>query len=255
MNLDHLRKQAKNLRRVLPDIVEQHGSTLTLAQAQNAIARVHGYPDWKAALVKTKPQEQSAEPIASVLRAHLRFVCDPEVELATHFSSKTGDATRHALGVEAILRPLSAADDERLRAVDDDLDRLFIDEFGGLGGFDAIPAPELERALAVTVAGLKRCPYCVEAINRQAGVLFTLERYDEAMAVAEPAATALLDMIPTDHALVQVPYGMLVNRPFYRLVYCYLLLLKKCKRGREAKALAKRMVQYCPMDNMGFRFG
>jgi len=44
MNLSHLRKQAKNLQSIFPELVAAHGSRLLLSHAQDAIAGSYGYP-------------------------------------------------------------------------------------------------------------------------------------------------------------------------------------------------------------------
>jgi hypothetical protein len=53
---------------------------------------------------------------------------------------------------------------------------------------------------------------------------------------------------------VQVSYGFLANRPFFRLLHCNVLLLDAVGRHREADALVKRALKLCPNDNIGFRF-
>jgi len=53
MSIDSLRKQAKNLKRLLPEFLAQHGGApLSLAACQELVARLHGYPHWHAATVR-----------------------------------------------------------------------------------------------------------------------------------------------------------------------------------------------------------
>lgn len=49
MSLESLKKQAKNLLRALPEFVQANGSGLHLAQCQELVAQLHGYPSWHAA--------------------------------------------------------------------------------------------------------------------------------------------------------------------------------------------------------------
>ena len=52
MNIEHLRKQAKNLQSIFPELVATSGPKLTLASARAALARTHGFPSWSAAVAK-----------------------------------------------------------------------------------------------------------------------------------------------------------------------------------------------------------
>lgn len=49
MSVEHLKKQSKNAQKLLPDFVRQHQPPYKLADCQQFIARLHGYPDWHAA--------------------------------------------------------------------------------------------------------------------------------------------------------------------------------------------------------------
>lgn len=259
MNLDHLRKQAKNLRKQLPELIAQHGADLTLSQAQTAIARIHGYPGWTALLAanaaESPPRSADAERLATAIRRHLRFGIGPTESLATQWSSETGEPTDFSQGVTAMLEPVSTKDTTLLRRVDQRMDTLIFEELGHPGGgYDDMPPADLERIVEGAREALARCPFYIEGISRLAGGLLTQGREEEALLIAEPAARALLDMIPTSHQVVQVPYGILENRPFHRLLHCYLLLLDAAGRHPEADALAARMQQLNPVDNIGFRF-
>lgn len=49
MSIESLKKQAKNVLRLLPGFVQANGSSLQLAQCQELVAQLHGYPSWFAA--------------------------------------------------------------------------------------------------------------------------------------------------------------------------------------------------------------
>lgn len=49
MSIESLKKQAKNLLRLLPGFVQANGGGLQLAQCQELVAQLHGYPSWFAA--------------------------------------------------------------------------------------------------------------------------------------------------------------------------------------------------------------
>jgi hypothetical protein len=128
------------------------------------------------------------------------------------------------------------------------------EELGDLTGSYHDYAPQdLEKLATAARAAVARSPLYLDGWNLIAGILLTQGQFAEGLAVAEPVTTALLDLLPTD-GRIQVCYGLLVNRPFFRLAHCYLLLLHKADRHRDADALAKRMYALWPNDNMGFRF-
>jgi hypothetical protein len=53
MSIDKLKKQSKNLLNLLPDFVRDHSSAeLRLADCQELVARIHGYPNWHAAAAR-----------------------------------------------------------------------------------------------------------------------------------------------------------------------------------------------------------
>jgi hypothetical protein len=93
----------------------------------------------------------------------------------------------------------------------------------------------------------------IEGHSMLAGVGHALGRYEPAIAAAEPVMDALRGLLPMDRK-VQVSYGFLANRPFFRLLHCNVLLLDAVGRHREADALVKRALKLCPNDNIGFRF-
>ncbi len=255
MNIIQAKKLAKNLRKAWPELVAEYGSELPLQQAQEIVARIQGYPDWHA--FHQAASRQSSDRSGSrdgQLQSNLAFVpAGPPEPLATRYNTRTDEWTHYVEGIEVHLRPLSEQADTLMNEVDEaiyaDMERA-----GCWSGEYPNDRNVLQHLVERAMHAVRRCPFCVEAINVYAGLLYSLGAYDQAMAVAEPAATALLSMVPTDHTLVHVPYGFLSNRPFFRLCYVYLLLLDRARRDKEANALARRMHRFCPSDNMGFRF-
>ncbi len=60
MSIDSLKKQAKNLKRLMPDFLALHTSAQhSLADCQELIARIHGYPNWHAAVTRAEIPLQS----------------------------------------------------------------------------------------------------------------------------------------------------------------------------------------------------
>lgn len=100
-------------------------------------------------------------------------------------------------------------------------------------------------------------PYNLEIQNFIANRLWALGLQDEATEVYERAYKQALAHIPKGFK-GQITWGEVDNRPFLRLAHGTLLGLmrrgNKAKAGEAAMALAKQMLAWCPMDNIGVRF-
>ena len=100
-------------------------------------------------------------------------------------------------------------------------------------------------------------PYNLEIQNFIANRLWALGLQDEATDVYERAYKQALAHIPKGFK-GQITWGEVDNRPFLRLAHGTLLGLMrrrdKAKAGDAAMALAKQMLAWCPMDNIGVRF-
>jgi tetratricopeptide (TPR) repeat protein len=100
-------------------------------------------------------------------------------------------------------------------------------------------------------------PYNLEIQNFIANRLWALGLQDEATEVYERAYKQALARIPKGFK-GQITWGEVDNRPFLRLAHGTLLGLmrrgNKEKAGDAAMALAKQMLAWCPMDNIGVRF-
>lgn len=176
----------------------------------------------------------------------------PAEPLPVAFSSESGEPTRYLQGVELVLRCRTDVLQEELDAATESLDDA-LDRAPITGAIADIPRRVRNEIEAMARATIQRCPHAIEAHSLLAGILFTNEDHQASIEVAEPIARQLLSMIP-DAGYVQVPYGYLKNRPFHRLIHTYVLALGKVGRDREANALAKRMLELAPSDNIGFRF-
>lgn len=264
MNIEHLRKQAKNLRTIYPDLVAENPTALSLSRAQDVIAKTHGFPSWHAAVGSystktarsseaTTSVEVGESPITRALRAGYTFELSEKSDLPVELSEYDASPTRYAVGQEATLRFRTMKDKKLVERETDALDQ-FSESLGGISGsFEEYTPAGLRKYAEIARAAVLRCPLYVDGWNVLASILFTQREFKKAIEVAEPIATTLLDMLPSN-GLVQVCYGVLDNRPFYRIAHCYLLLLHSADRHDEADALAKRMYALWPNDNVGFRF-
>lgn len=76
---------------------------------------------------------------------------------------------------------------------------------------------------------------------------------DEATGVYTEAYTQASKLIPKGFR-GRIDWLHLDNRPFLRVAHGYLLGLMHHQQGRKAKTLAKKLLQWCPNDNLGVRF-
>ena len=104
---------------------------------------------------------------------------------------------------------------------------------------------------------LAQSPGNLELQNYLANRLWALEMRDEATEVWAKAFKQASALIPKGYT-GQISWSEVDNRPFLRLAHGTLLGLMrrrdKAKGGEAAMALAKQMLAWCPMDNIGVRF-
>jgi tetratricopeptide (TPR) repeat protein len=96
-------------------------------------------------------------------------------------------------------------------------------------------------------------PYNLEIQNFIANRLWALGLQDEATEVYERAYYLALAMVPKGFK-GQITWSEIDNRSFLRLAHGSLLGLMRRREGEAAMALAKQMLAWCPMDNIGVRF-
>lgn len=281
MNIEHLRKQAKNLKSLYPVLVVETGGTLTLTQAQEAIAQIHGYPSWKVALrqaidTPAAPAPTLVKSVAAIapvvdtaqsntlldstglveaITRGLRFEAEGVERLLVIEFDGNGEPKRKAKGCEYELRFLDPKNAAKAVRLDRKLDALVEQSQAGMtGDFATMTLAEQSRLLTAALEAVRQAPCYLDGWNRAAGVLFTRRRFQEGLALIDPVAKAVLSLLPERNHVVHVVYHLLEHRPFYRLLHTYLLLLDACGFDVDSDRLADRLYKLWPMDNMGFRF-
>jgi hypothetical protein len=96
-------------------------------------------------------------------------------------------------------------------------------------------------------------PYNLEIQNFIANRLWALGLQEEAAEVYERAYHLALAMVPRGFR-GQISWSEIDNRSFLRLAHGSLLGLMHRREGDAAMVLAKQMLAWCPMDNLGVRF-
>lgn len=267
MNINHLRKQAKNLARLYPEIVADNPAELTLSAAQSVIARVNGYPNWESMVFAAKVANGNStrRDADFVLGSHAWLISELQKAICFHrdaelrrlpvaYSKQDGSPTRFVQGYEVCLDYNTHAHREAAKRADDVLQDEF--EEAGMafdGGLHTIQPRAMERLITIVEASLKRCPFNLEVVPRLAGCYLQVGRNAEALAFVEPVANAVLAMLP-ENENIHVPYYCLDNRPLHRMMLHYVLALDRANRHADADAASKRMLKLWPNDNIGFRF-
>jgi len=95
-------------------------------------------------------------------------------------------------------------------------------------------------------------PYNLEIQNFIANRLWALGLQDEATEVYERAYKQALAHIPKGYS-GQISWSEVDNRPFLRVAHGYLLGLMDRRDAKAAQQLAKKMLAWCPADNLGVR--
>lgn len=99
---------------------------------------------------------------------------------------------------------------------------------------------------------LLKFPGQLEIQNFIANRLWSLELRDESTDVREKAYRQATALIPPGFK-GQISWGEVDNRSFLRIAHGFLLGLMHRGDGKAAKALAKRLLAWCPSDNLGVR--
>lgn len=99
---------------------------------------------------------------------------------------------------------------------------------------------------------LIKFPGQLEIQNFIANRLWSLEMRDESTDVREKAYQQATALIPPGFK-GQISWGKVDNRSFLRIAHGYLLGLMHRGNGKAAKALAKKLLAWCPADNLGLR--
>lgn len=99
---------------------------------------------------------------------------------------------------------------------------------------------------------LAKYPGNLEIQNYLANRLWALEMRDEATDIWAKAYSQACALIPKGYQ-GQIIWSEIDNRPFLRVAFGYLQGLIDRKDAKAAQALAKKMLAWCPSDNLGVR--
>lgn len=247
MSIDHLKKQAKNLKRLWPEFATSHGEAPSLAACQELIARCSGYASWHAAVSARTASGGDVAKVGLSASAHdaLKWTVTIEME-------SPGSGERALPSARFVQDQSEVARAQRQELLDFD-ERMELVE--RRAGSRPASAKANEELLALCNRLLSDNPLFMDAYGGKVCALSDLGRYEEAVEAGWPAfEIASRPLAAIDE--VRVSYYKLDNRPFHRLAmavaYASLKLSDPAKRER-GKLIAKSMLKWWPNDNMGFR--
>lgn len=252
MSIEHLKKQAKNLKKRLPDFVKRHSSGVApLAEFQELIAQASGYPSWHAAAQSLSERPSSGTPVRRDAVIEIRS--EHEYLYITEFTIKGEEKSPREFDC-VLFQP---EDHSLLNIVTSSLDR-FLEEEGSSEDFgDYGPPVEHSQALANLCKGLiRRNSSFLDGYAHLANAQFWLGEHDETIKVCRPVFDQVSSLLPEGFK-GRIPYSRLENRPFHRLAHSLVLAyygLKSAAGDKQALLLAKQMLKWWPNDNLGFRF-
>ncbi len=252
MSLDKLKKQAKNLQRLLPEFISEHPNELRLGDCQELVARIYGFPNWHAASVRAlaneppPPMARGVVPTVVVLPISIDAVVEEVVEYTEAGGEKRPREHTH-LRIET-----NSAIDAEISKLDDFM------ETSGWRDWEVPPVELSERMLRLCEQLIARQPAFLDGHAHLAVALMHLGRHDEVIARLLPIYEAIVAAFPEGKRFKgRIPYYALCNRPFHRIGAN--LVVSAYELGTTAgdklgSAIAKQMHRWWPNDNIGFRF-
>lgn len=257
MSIEQAKKQAKNLRRLLPAFIAEHPEGGKLADFQELIARTHGYPSFHAMSEahKATDQKQPDSPRLGALSvAYQGIESWPMYDL----NGNPKKSKRMAYG-ELHLPVPKYSEADTLYKVTDEFDDACDMEGGLTGNFDDYSPQSLNKLLRLAAKLTKQEPAFVDGYAFQVGAYVHTGQNKKAINLAEPLVAAIFEMIAKcaeEHKAKELlmPYAHLSNRPFHRLAHGLVLAYLAERETDKGVSLAKRMFGLWPNDNIGFRF-
>lgn len=252
MSLDKMKKQAKNLQRLLPDFISEHPNELRLADCQELVARIHGFPNWHAAssraLANEQPPPMARGDVPTVLVLPLSIHAGVEEVVEYTDAGDEKHPSEHAfLRIET-----NSAIDAEIGKLDDFM------ETSGWSDWEVPPAELSERMLRLCEQLIARQPAFLDGYAHLAVALMHLGRHEEVIARLLPIYEAIVAAFPEGKQFKgRISYYELSNRPFHRIGAN--LVVSAYEQGTTAgdklgSAIAKQMYRWWPNDNLGFRF-
>lgn len=246
MDLDRLKKRAKNLKKQLPAFVAEHGASPTLSACQELAARLEGLPSYHAAQQRAGSSADSEPPSRSgnLLGALECWIWEEGAGWRKPRAWKESGSAVLTLA----RRDSDMADIEGM--LDDHIERFLP---GPGSDLKAMTPRALQKLVKLSEKALEMEPGFLYAAALQVGALIELGRAEEAVwQGASQVALVDYQLLPPGFA-GEISFKEQTNRGYHRLNHHLVLALQACGRREEAAVVAKKMVRFWGEDNLGFR--
>lgn len=266
MNVDHLRKQAKNLRKLFPELLASNPTTLPLSASQAVIAKINGYPSWDALVAANRAREEHAPPskpesgaratkpprLAPSIAGSFELQVSPVVVRIPTAWGPEGKVARTKKGFNAIFRYRTAKTEKAIGMQNERLFALFDAAIPAGGHVSTLSKEQRADLRLIFMESLSHYPQNIEAQATLAALHLEDDQVVDALSITTPIADTMLAMIPAGE-VVHINYSEPANRPFHRLMHTHVLALQAHGYFAQAAHHARRMESLHPADAMGFR--
>ncbi len=258
MLIEQTKKQAKNLRRLLPAFIAEHPDGGKLSDFQELVARTHGYPSFHAMLESQKLVDREHQD-SIVSLGTLRVVYQGVNLWPTYDQNGNHENYKPMAYGELLIPVLEGSEKDTLYRVTEEFDEACEMEGGLTGDFDEFSPQSINKLLSLAAKLTKQEPAFVDGYAFQVGAYVHTGQNKKAIRLAEPLIELIFDMISkcaSEHKTktLLMPYAHHSNRPFHRLAHGLVLAYLAEQETAKGVSLAKRMLGLWPNDNIGFRF-
>ncbi len=257
MSIDHIKKQAKNLRRLLPAYLADHPDGAgSLADYQELIARTHGYPSFHAL---NSARSESAPSVSAVSLGALRADYEGKQPWTKYEADGNAVGTVEVPTFQLATSDDRFSDDDPLWKVTTEFDSA-CDQAGAISGdFSEFSPAVLKKLVSHAEQLCQKEPAFLDGVAFRTGAMVHEGRFEDARQLSEAVVEAVFEMLSAsakEHRVRKfyVPYLYLPNRPFHRLAHSLVLAYCGLNQPEKAQALCRRMLALWPNDNIGFRF-
>ena len=257
MSIDHIKKQAKNLRRLLPAYLADHPDAAgSLSDFQELIAKTHGYPSFHAL---TSAYSEPAPTTHTVNLGALRADYRGKQPWMKYDASGNALETEDVPSFELITSSDRFAASDGLWKVTEEFDAACERAGAITGDFSEFSPGTLKKLVHQAEQLCQKEPAFLDGFAFRAGALVHERRFEEARQLSEPVLEAVFELLSKSAKQHRVrkyfaPYLYLPNRPFHRLAHALVLAYCGLSQLEKAQALCRRMLALWPNDNIGFRF-
>lgn len=244
MDIDRLKKRAKNLKRLLPAFVQDHGASPSLAACQELAARLEGFPSFHAAQRDEAAAEPSQSTTSRLGALEFRIWDDVDGWRSPRPWKEDGHGALLLVRRESEMAELEGMLDEHIEKHLSGPDR----------NLSQMSPAALRKLVTLARKAYKEEPGFLYATALEIGALIELGESEKAAWIGRSRVGRIdLELLPPAFAGT-LSYTESSNRGYLQLNHHYVLALIACGRRQEADVVCEKMLALCPYDNLGMRY-